>query len=192
MLIFLFQFITIIKNIFVSYGRTNCSNLSSAPQTFTTILKPVAAHLREKGIHCVFYLNDILILGRSLEEWTENIQFTTRFLKTLGFIINQEKSQLHPAQCLIYLGFCINSRTMTLSLPAEKVNRIVGHCQEVLQAHALTVQELAQLIGRLSSSIQAVFPAHLYYRNLQQDKIAALHVNNSYESQVVLSQSSRE
>ena len=34
--------------------------LSSAPRTFTKILKPVAAQLQAKGIRCVFYLDDIL------------------------------------------------------------------------------------------------------------------------------------
>ena len=79
-----------------------------------------------------------------------------------------------------------------LSLPVEKVNQIIEHCQTVLKAKILTIHELAQLIGRLSSSIQAVFPALLYYRNLQQDKITALHHSKSYDAQVILSQASRE
>ena len=131
--------------------------LSSAPHTFTKVLKPVAAHLRGKGIRCVFYLDDILIMGKSSKDCMDNIQYTIRLLQGLGFIINWGKSQLHPSQCITYLGFCINSQTMSLSLPAEKVTHIVSHCQEVLQAQTLTVRDLAQLIGRLSSRYKPYF-----------------------------------
>ena len=63
------------------------------------------------------------------------------------------------------------------------------NCQrlDVLQAENLTVWELAQLIGHLSSSLWVVFPAPLYYHNLQQDKITALHYNKRFDSPVVLS-----
>ena len=62
----------------------------------------------------------------------------------------------------------------------------------MLQGQTPTVQDLAQLIRWLSSTAQAVFKVLLYYRNLQQDQIAALHWHNSYESQIVLFLSSKE
>ena len=77
--------------------------LSSAPRTFTKILKPVAAQLQAKGIRCVFYLDDILIMASSMEECSRNLQFTATTLQNLGFIINQQKSQFLPTQQITYL-----------------------------------------------------------------------------------------
>lgn len=38
--------------------------LASAPRTFTKLLKPVVAFLRERGIRLVCYLDDFLILNQ--------------------------------------------------------------------------------------------------------------------------------
>ncbi|XP_038061714.1 uncharacterized protein LOC119732327 [Patiria miniata] len=127
------------------------------------------------------------------EDCKDNFNLTTTadLLQRLGFIIKHDKSQFVPSHQLTYLGFLINSSTMTLSLLTEKVHKIMTHCRDVLQAKDLTVRDLAKLIGRLSSSIQAVFPAPLFYRSLQQDKGIARHRENSYETEVILSPASR-
>lgn len=39
--------------------------LSSAPRTFTKLLKPVITFLRKEGIRLIVYLDDILIVGES-------------------------------------------------------------------------------------------------------------------------------
>jgi hypothetical protein len=44
-----------------------CFGLSSAPWTFTKILKPVVASLRRRGIRIVIYLDDFLILNQTKE-----------------------------------------------------------------------------------------------------------------------------
>ena len=41
-------------------------------------------------------------------------------LRSLGVTIHPEKSVLKPTQNLIYLGFFINSKDMTLKLTEEK------------------------------------------------------------------------
>ena len=43
-------------------------------------------------------------------------------LQSLGFAIHPEKSVLKPPQNLIYLGFIINSKDMTLKLTEERKN----------------------------------------------------------------------
>ena len=165
--------------------------LCSAPRTFSKILKPVASSLREKGIRCVFYLDDILILGSSSPECLNNTKLTVNLLQSLGFVINEEKSKLVPAQQVEYLGFLINSKNMSLSLNQEKLNRIISHCKEALSAHTSSIRDLASLIGKMSATIQAVLPAPLFYRHLQLDKIAALREHCNYESEVILSEESR-
>ena len=41
-------------------------------------------------------------------------------LQSLGFTIHLDKSVLKPTQNLMYLGFIINSKDMTLKLTEEK------------------------------------------------------------------------
>ena len=95
-------------------------------------------------------------------------------LENLGFVINFEKSCLVPTQQLEFLGFVVNTRDMTLLLPGCKVESIKRHCSDVLAHPEISVRELSQLIGKLTASIQAIFPAPLHYRHLQHLKHQAL------------------
>lgn len=71
--------------------------LSTAPYTFTKLLKPVIGHLREQGYLSVIYLDDLLLLGETHTSCLENVQKTIKLLESLGFIINKEKSKMEPA-----------------------------------------------------------------------------------------------
>jgi hypothetical protein len=76
------------------------------------LLKPVAAFLRKRGVRLVTYLDDILLIGSSLEETHRFTKMTISLLESLGFIINKEKSNLNPTQIITFFGFTINSVTI--------------------------------------------------------------------------------
>ena len=108
-------------------------------------------------------------------------------LENLGFVINLEKSCFQPTQQLEFLGFLVNTRDMTLLLPDCKVSSIKTLCSTLLSQRDVSVRELSRLIGKLTASIQAVFPAPLHYRNLQQLKHQALSRDRSFDSRISLS-----
>lgn len=97
-----------------------------------------------------------------------------------------------PVQRIEFLGLSVDSVTLCLALPRDKVRSICRECEGLIANPVATVRQLAYLLGRLSSSIQAVFPAPLYYRYLQQAKIQALHSGGHYEFQVFLNQEAIE
>ena len=86
----------------------------------------------------------------------------------------------------------VDSVSLCLALPRDKVWSIRRECEGLIANPVTTVRQLAHLLGRLSSSIQAVFPAPLYYHYLQQAKIQALQLGGHYESQVFLNQEAIE
>ena len=45
-------------------------------------------------------------------------------LQHLDFVINLKKYVLHPTQKIEFLGLIVNSQTINLSLPAEKIEKI--------------------------------------------------------------------
>ena len=166
--------------------------LASAPRTFTKIMKPVVATLRNLGIRLIIYLDDLLILADSEQTARLHLATAQNLLENLGFIINLKKSVLSPVQKIEFLGMTVDSLTLCLALPRDKVRGIRRECESLIANPTTTVRQLAHLLGRLSSSIQAVFPAPLYYRYLQQAKIQALRSGGHYESQVVLNQEAIE
>ena len=76
---------------------------------------------------------------------------------------------------------------MTLLLPDCKVSSIKTLCSTLLSQRDVSVRELSQLIGKLTASIQAVFPAPLHYRHLQQLKHQALSRDRNFDSRILLS-----
>lgn len=109
----------------------------------------------------------------------------------LGFRVNWEKSNLIPSQKRHYLGFIVDSIQLSLSLPEDKLSKIMTECSHALLAKSLTVRQLACLIGRMSAATQTILPAPLFYRQLQNLKNAAFSTSQSYDSRLTLDQAAR-
>ena len=102
--------------------------LSCAPRTFTKLMKPVVAFLRERGIRLIIYLDDLLILCNCQDTLLSQLELIKDLFQTLGLLINNKKSQLEPSQEIVFLGLTISTITMQVSLPKEKVTRIFRYC----------------------------------------------------------------
>ena len=70
--------------------------LSTAPRTFTRVVKVVAEYLRQRGIFVYVYLDDWLITAPSPGILSRQIQTVSQLVTSLGLIINTEKSALVP------------------------------------------------------------------------------------------------
>ena len=149
--------------------------LSCAPRLFTKIMKPVFGKLRSEGLLSVYYLDDSLLLGQNLSSCLNNVHATTRVLEKAGFIINKAKSVFVPAKEIVFLGFCLNSVNMTVSLPTDKKLRIIEMCTMFASGVNFVIREVARFIGVLVSSLPAVQYGKLFYRFLEKCKIDALH-----------------
>ena len=123
--------------------------LCSAPKIFTQLMKPITAFLRRKSIRVLIYLDDFLLLAATKEEAVKNTHLLITLLQSLGFIINFKKSSLTPSQVITFLGFKIDSTSMMLSLPAEKINKILDCAHRLLAPQRITLRNLASLIGLL-------------------------------------------
>jgi len=75
-----------------------CFGLGPAPRIFTKLLKIPIALLRRINIRVMIYLDDMLLLGRTVQEAFQTRDTVIFLLQNLGFIINQKKSVLIPTQ----------------------------------------------------------------------------------------------
>ena len=150
------------------------NGLSSAPRIFTKIMKPIFAKLRNAGFLSVYYLDDSWLMGTSFEECSTNVEATGRLLMETGFVINYGKSSLVPKQKIKFLGFVIDSVSMTISLPEEKRINITDICKEILSGELFRIRFIAKFIGILVSSLPAVEYGSLFYKYLEMDKIHSL------------------
>ena len=165
--------------------------LTSAPWVFTKNLKPAVALLRELGVRLVVYTDDILILAEAKEALRNQVEALVYLLEVLGFIINQKKSIMSPTQSLDFLGLTINTISMVISLPAEKLKKIRAEARKMAQE--VSARGLARLLGKMNATTPVLPVAPLFCRHLQRNLSQALNSSaQSYETQVSLSPESRE
>ena len=71
---------------------------SQPPQVFTMIVKEVKLMALSRGLRLHQYLDNWLIRSQSYEEAQVNTQAVVDLTQSLGWIVNQEKSELKPTQ----------------------------------------------------------------------------------------------
>ena len=96
------------------------NGLTSAPRLFTKILKPVFAALHKEGNDIMGYLDDSILFGDTFKECKLSVMRTVSLFQELGFQVHPEKSCLIPKQEIEFLGFLINSKSMTVKLTESK------------------------------------------------------------------------
>ena len=141
----------------------------------------------------IVYIDDILPMGDSPNQMESHLKVLIFILTNLGFIINVPKSVTTSTQIIEFLGLLVNSTSLHLSLPGEKLYHIRMEVKQLLQKEQVTAHQLAQIIGKLIVASQAVLPAPLFYRSLQGDLQRGLSNNNqSYNAPLSLSPLAKE
>ena len=110
-------------------------------------------------------------------------------LAALGFIVNLDKSVLTPTQRVIFLGFCLDSHTMLISLPTPRIQSIQLLIREMLAQAQATILKLSQLLGSMISTHQGVMAAPLHYHLLEG---AALRHSHNCNTVVTTSDNMRQ
>ena len=164
------------------------NGLSSAPRTFTKILKPLYAHLRQLGHITCGYIDDSFIMGNTYDTCSASIRATHDLFKSLGFCVNYDKSVLLPSRQIEHLGFVLNSANMTVSLTSSKKANLICKCRQVIDDPAPSIRAVAELIGIFVSSFTAVEFGRLHNRHLESEKVQALkRVAGNYDKTFYLS-----
>ena len=162
--------------------------LCTAPRVFTKVLKPAVELLRSIGIRLVIYMDDMLLMANLKHLILEQTYIALFLLENLGFVINNKKSVLTPCQQIEFLGMTVDSQSMVLKLPGEKIRKIRAEARHLLAAPTVQARSLAQFLGKLNATSPALQMAPLFCRSLQISLRQSLADNSQdYQSTVKLS-----
>ena len=93
------------------------------------------------------HIDDSFLVGYDYTACNNNVKVTVDTFLKLGFVIHPEKSVFIPTQEIEFLGFLLNSVSMTIRLPPAKAERVRLACQSLLFKNDMTTREVAQVIG---------------------------------------------
>ena len=131
-------------------------------------------------IRPIIFLDDLLIFENTVEEILVARVSVIFLLQHLEFAINFKKCVLELTQEIEFLGMLVKSKTITLSVSQEKVQKIKSQCLELYRAQEITLLEITSLLGTLTYTIQAILPTRFQFWYLQQQQIATLKRSVSY------------
>jgi len=155
---------------------------------FTKVLKPTIELLRTIGVRLVIYMDDMLLMASSEHLIQEQTYVALFLLENLGFVVNNKKSVLTPCQQIEFLGMLVNSQSMELKLPGEKIRKIRTEAHYLLATPNVPIQSLAQFLGKLNATTPALQMAPLFCRLLQISLRKTLDANSQdYQSTIKLS-----
>ena len=138
--------------------------LSTAPRTFTRLVRAVGAYLKTLGINVFKYLDDWLVVGETYRlalSYRDTVRWVTQ---RVGFILNEEKSEWVPSQFPLFLGSSLDLVRL-LAFPSEdRLQRLI-RC--ILKSPASPARLWRSLFGHLASMIHLVPAARRHIRPLQ-------------------------
>ncbi|XP_071080823.1 uncharacterized protein [Haliotis cracherodii] len=142
--------------------------ISPAPRVFTKLMLIPAQVARSKGRFCHPYLNDWLLRALSHHMSQIATQEVLDILVSLGWIVNLKKSDLNPAQTLVFLGANLNTESGLVSLSQDRIVRVKSVTSLFLLSTRHTARTWLQLLGNMSATVDVVWRARLRMRPIQQ------------------------
>ena len=141
--------------------------LATAPQVFTMVVKEVKLMALSRGLRLHQYLDDWLIRSQSQEEALVNTRAVVDLTQSLGWIINQEKSELKPTQVFSFVGYEYHLDSALVKSTQERWLKLQDLILRLKSKHVLTARCLMSLIGLLASTEKMVPEGRLHMRPFQ-------------------------
>ena len=120
-----------------------------------------------RGLRIHQYLDDWLIRSQSQEEAQVNTQAVVDLTQSLGWIINQEKSELKPTQVFSFVGYEYHLDSALVKPTQERWLKLQDLILRLKSKRVLTARCLMSLIGLLASKEKMVPEGRLHMRPFQ-------------------------
>ena len=100
------------------------------------------------------YIDDGLCVETSYHKCLTSFCFSNYILGLCGWSLQFKKCSPIPSQSIVYLGYCINSVSMKISLPPHKLQKTMFLINEAIVSGELGIsvacRSLAQVTGHLA------------------------------------------
>ena len=115
---------------------------------------------------------------REIAYW-ENTKTIFDIFQNLGFVVHpQPKSSFYSTQQIEFLGFEMNSVSMTITLTNAKKENLNLFCTNILNSGTPKIRTVARLLGKITSTFPAAKFDRQHYRGLEKCKAITLCKSN--------------
>ena len=137
-----------------------------SPGIFHRLTQAVKRMMARRGFNLlIVYLDDFLIISKSKEVCAQALNCLIQLLRKLGFAIHWGKV-VDPTTKITFLGIELDSMSMTLRLPEEKLLSFRAELTSFLQLRRATKRQFQSLAGRLSWAAGVVRGGRVFLRRI--------------------------
>eukprot|EP00731_Ephydatia_muelleri_P016296 Em0009g720a len=139
--------------------------LRSAPKVFNAVADALEWVCRRQGVsNILHYLDDFFTIGSPhTVECISNLAALRTIFNDLGVPLAEHKT-VGPATSIVFLGINLDSCSLQLSLPEEKLRDLKALIQSWVARKVTTARDLKSLVGKLENACKVVRPGRLEWR----------------------------
>jgi hypothetical protein len=145
--------------------------MSEAPRICTKLLRPLMGRLKQLGIRCVLYIDDLLILHQDRTTLARGMAVAMNLLQTqVGLNLKTSKCSFRPSRQFTCLGFDWDTAAMTCSVPRARLWEAQRTARRLLKwgDAPLATRDLARFVGKVTAMTRGLTGARRYLLYVQQ------------------------
>lgn len=140
--------------------------LRCAPFIFNEISEFIVECMARRGyVNVINYLDDYFCWGSSFQECANTQNALIQLLGQLGFQVAWSKCSSPSTRCT-FLGVLIDSGDMTMSLPQQKLHKLITEIKFFHGRSRATVKQLRRLCGILSYASRVIRGGRTFSRRI--------------------------
>ena len=150
--------------------------LAIATFVFTKVVKVLVGYWRGGGIRIFSFIDDFFG-GAATYHQTAIIAAKVKMdLELRGFVANVKKSQWHPFQAGMHLGFLVDLKNGIFTVPKSRVDKLKDLLRQLHGKAHTTARFLAQVVGSTIFMGLGIRPvSHMWTRRLHENLNQASH-----------------
>jgi hypothetical protein len=143
--------------------------LTDSARVFTKVVQEIKAVLQRKGVKINQYLDDWLIHGETESITRQHTKQVVDLVAQLGFMLNNEKSNLEPTQRFLFLGYEYDLSQEVIRPPENRIQKIRSALGVFLRQKTVSARHWQVAIGTLVATEKLVPGGMLRLRAIQTD-----------------------
>lgn len=114
-----------------------------------------AQTVADSSVNVSAYFDDLTGFALDQAVALQHSIFVGQEIDLLGLHWQRTKSRPQPAQIAKVLGYMVDSRTLTASLPEEKISKLMDHARRLAEKRQASAREALSMAGRLMDARHA-------------------------------------
>jgi hypothetical protein len=123
--------------------------IAAAPRIYNAVMGAAVNYLRKCGVRMAFFVDDILVMGRSKVETEVMGRMVREELENWGFVVNQKKSMEEAKRKVEYLGIALDTEKNVMRVPKKKVVDMKKYVRKMMERGVASARQIAVLVGKM-------------------------------------------